>query len=220
MSEILYTFGKIDVRVRPLVFYIRAWAKEFDIIQSYPSFGVSNFMLTCLVIAFLQTIQKPILPPSDDFILLHEVDDAIHVTDVSKLNFKTENTSTLAELVLEFFDFYSSFNFNKDALSISAGRIKANISSDSMFVYNPLDISLNVTRNVSDLERNQFVEKCKISRDVLAKDSIDAVGLLEFYRQNISREKIDSFVKKMITPKGGENKSTEKFNVKSIMKTQ
>lgn len=222
MSEILYTFGEMDERVRPLVFYIRAWAKEFDIIQTFPALGLSNFMVTCLVIFFLQRLPKPILPPSDAFISLREVGNAIQVTDVSKLNFRTENTSTLAQLVLEFFDFYSSFDFNKDAASISTGCIKANISADSMFVYNPLDNELNVTRNVTDFERNQFMEKCKISRDAIAKDNVDAVGLFGFYNQNMSREKIDSFINNMVKSNGEHrgNKPNTKFSVKSIMKTQ
>lgn len=223
MSELLYTFGEIDERVRPLVFYIRTWAKEFDIIQTFPALGLSNFMVTCLVIFFLQQLPKPILPPSDDFMSIREVDNDIQVTDVSKLNFRSENTSTLAQLVMGFFEFYASFDFNKDAASISNGRIRANISADSMFVYNPMDNELNVTRNVTDFERNQFMEKCKISRDVMINDNLDAVGLLEFYRQNMSREKIDSFINNMVKShkeNKGNNKQTGKFSVKSIMKTQ
>lgn len=241
MSEIFYTFGEIDERVRPLVFYIRAWAKEFEIIQTYPAQGLSNFMINCLVIFFLQQLPKPILPPSDDFSSMRDVNNDIHVTDISKLNFRTENTSTLAQLVLEFFEFYCSFDFNKNAASISDGSIRVNISTDSIYVYNPLDEITNITRNVTDFERNQFLEKCIISRDVLIKNNIDAVGLLELYRLNgMYRNKFDLFVNNMVKSnkvdkenKGNqdikkikeikdnkENKQTSKFSVKSIMKTQ
>lgn len=221
MSEMFYTFGEMDERVRPLAFYIRAWAKEFDILRPFPAVGLSNFMVTCLVIFFLQRLPKPILPPSDDFISLQESGENIqHITDTKKLNFQTENTSTLSELLVQFFEYYSSFDYNNDAASISSGTIKANISSDSLFIYNPLDHGLNVSRNVTDFERNQFVEKCKMSRDALTNSSIDAVELLQFYSKNMSQEKIDSFVNNMMKQKtNGNGKKSSKFNVKTLMKT-
>lgn len=111
MSEMLYTFGELDERVRPFVFFIRAWAKEFDIIQTFPSLGISNFMLTCLAIFFLQHLPKPIIPPSDAFVTRQTSDESIqYLTDISKLNWKSENTSTLAELLAQFFEYYSKFD--------------------------------------------------------------------------------------------------------------
>lgn len=219
MSEMFYTFGELDKRVRPLVFYIRAWAKEFDILATFPSPGLSNFMLTCLVIFFLQRLPKPILPPSDDFISIRETNENIqHITDTTKLNFKTENTSTLSELLVEFLDYYSSFKFGKDAASIATGTIKANIGSESMYIYNPLDNGLNVSRNVSDFERNQFVEKCRTARDALIQAKIDAVELLEFYNKNLGREKIDSFVNNMTKNQNRRDRNgSAKFKVKTVM---
>lgn len=225
MSELLHTFGELDERVRPLVFYIRAWAKEFDIIQSFPSLGISNFMLTCLVVFFLQRLPQPILPPSEAFVT-HRLtnDDFQFITDVSTLKFKSENTSTLAELVVEFFEYYRTFNYTNEAASITTGTIKANISQDSMFVYNPLDPGLNVCRNVSDFERNQFIEKCAVSHKALTSDQIDAVGLLEMNNSKQSINKVDAFTNSMMKMK--ENRSNKqssnqtKFDVKTLMKTQ
>lgn len=212
MSEILYTFGELDNRVQPFVFYIRAWAKEFDIIQSFPAIGLSNFMLTCLAIYFLQRLPKPILPPAANFFSIKNITED-RVTDLSKLTFKTENTSTLAELVMEFFDYYSSFDFKKDAISIETGTIKANISADPMYIYNLLDPDHNVSRNLNDFERNQFIEKCRISRDAMATSNIDAVGLLEYFRQHLFNNKLNHFVNNM-KPTKGKNPSV---NVKSLM---
>lgn len=197
MSEILYTFGELDERVRPLLFYIRGWAKSFDVIATFPQMGVSNFMLTTLVIFFLQTLPKPILPPSDAFANLSDSFDSIYLTDISKLNFKSENTSSLAELLVQFFDYYVAFNYAKNGASITTGSIKANIAADSIFVYNPLEHGVNVCRNLSDSERNQFVEKCRVARDALAADKINAVELLEFYNRKGSNAKMDSFISSM-----------------------
>lgn len=214
----LYTFGEIDERVRPLVFFLRAWAKEFDIIQTFPALGLSNFMITCLVIFFLQQLQKPILPPAESFLTFPEVNENVQfITDTSKLNFRSENTNTLAELLAEFFDYYSSFDFNKDAASITYGLKKSNIGNDSMFIYNPLDHGLNVSRNVTDFERSQFVEKCKISRDTLTKDRVDAVELLEFYNRLIKRVKIDKLIDNSKKSSKKSNNNVAKFNVKTLM---
>ena len=62
MSSLLYLWGNLDVRVRPLVFVIRKWAKENDLVKSVrPTSFFTNFPLTLMVIFFLQT--KTILPP-------------------------------------------------------------------------------------------------------------------------------------------------------------
>lgn len=64
MSEILYLFGSIDDRVRPLVFTIRKWADEVGLTNSSPGRWITNFSLTLLVLAFLQRtpVSSPILP--------------------------------------------------------------------------------------------------------------------------------------------------------------
>ena len=62
MSSLLYLWGNLDERVRPLVFVIRKWAKENDLVKSArPTSFFTNFPLTLMVIFFLQT--KTILPP-------------------------------------------------------------------------------------------------------------------------------------------------------------
>lgn len=223
MSEMLYTFGKLDKRLRPLTFYIRAWAKEFNIIQSFPSPGISNFMLTCMVIFFLQHLPKPILPPANAFVTLNATsnDETIpYITDTSKLNFKSQNTSTLAELVVEFFDFYRKFNYAQEGLSILTGTIKSNVGQDSIYIYNPLEKTVNVCRNVNDFERNQFVEKCEIAIKALTQDRFNAISLLEYYKKD--RSNMDGFVNGMlespVNPTAYKNKN-QPINVKDIVKS-
>lgn len=218
MSEILYTFGEIDKRVRPFVFYIRAWAKEADILRTFPSQGLSNFMITSLAIFFLQQLPNPILPPADDFISLKDIAENIQqVTDISKLSFKTKNTSSLADLLLDFFNYYSSLNYSKDALSIASGSLKANKSGDSIHIYNLLDQGHNICRNVNDFERNQFIEKCRLSRDAITTSKADAVGLLEF-NQNLSQGKMNLFVNNIM--KAGQDKKPRTIYISKLMKSR
>lgn len=79
MSEILHYLCQLDTvtrsrsssvnsaaairqRVSPLVFAVRQWAKSAGVTCSAPGVGFSNFMLTTLVIFFLQTRRLPALP--------------------------------------------------------------------------------------------------------------------------------------------------------------
>lgn len=61
-SSLLYLWGNIDHRVRPLVFAVRKWAKEHGLAPSErPTQSFTNFPLTLMVVFFLQ-YQHGILP--------------------------------------------------------------------------------------------------------------------------------------------------------------
>lgn len=60
MSEVLFLYGELDSRVKPLVFTIRKWAKDNKLTNIYPGRTITNFSLTLLVIFYLQQIN--ILP--------------------------------------------------------------------------------------------------------------------------------------------------------------
>ncbi len=63
MSELLYLYGELDPRVRPLVFAVRRWAREHGLIEdARPTSFFTNFTLTLLVVFFLQARHK-MLPP-------------------------------------------------------------------------------------------------------------------------------------------------------------
>lgn len=181
MSEIFYTLGEIDSRVRPLIFYLRRWAEECGVIRNIqPSPHITNFMLSCLVIFFLQRLKQPILPPIKEFApKLTQITGTEYITNVSQLKFKTENVSSLHQLVVDFFIFYSTFNFEKNGICIADGQIKSNSVRDSIYIYNPLERSLNVCRNVIDYERDSFVEKAKSALGQLLENKYNAVQLLQ-----------------------------------------
>ena len=66
MSELLYMYGELDNRVRPLIFTIRLWAKEQGlVVDQRPTPYLTNFMLTLMAIFFLQNHYK-ILPPLNE----------------------------------------------------------------------------------------------------------------------------------------------------------
>lgn len=63
MSEILYMFGELDKRVRPLIFTLRRWARDQGLIHDIrPTQFFTNFTITLMAIFFLQKKYK-MLPP-------------------------------------------------------------------------------------------------------------------------------------------------------------
>ncbi|KAH8373673.1 hypothetical protein KR200_009538 [Drosophila serrata] len=158
MSELLYMFGELDVRVRPLTFSIRRWAQSCGLTNPSPGRWISNFSLTCLVMFFLQQLRQPILPtisaltkaaePSD----MRITEDGINCTfarDLERLAFRSRNQSSLSELLLQFFEFYSQFDFHNRAISLNEGRALAKPDHSAMYIVNPLEQLLNVSKNVS-----------------------------------------------------------------------
>ncbi|KAH8245725.1 hypothetical protein KR038_001219 [Drosophila bunnanda] len=158
MSELLYMFGELDVRVRPLTFSIRRWAQSCGLTNPSPGRWISNFSLTCLVMFFLQQLRQPILPtiaaltkaaePSD----MRITEDGINCTfarDLERLAFRSRNQSSLSELLLQFFEFYSQFDFHNRAISLNEGRALSKPDHSAMYIVNPLEQLLNVSKNVS-----------------------------------------------------------------------
>ena len=60
MSELLYLYGEIDWRVRPVIFAIRQWAQLQGITCENPGGYITNFSLTLLILFYLQ--QKKVIP--------------------------------------------------------------------------------------------------------------------------------------------------------------
>lgn len=158
MSELLYMFGELDPRVRPLTFSIRRWAQSCGLTNPSPGRWISNFSLSCLVMYFLQQLRQPILPAIGALVKaasatdIRVTEDGINCTfarDLDRLGFCSRNTSSLSELLLQFFEFYSQFDFHNRAISLNEGRAMAKPDHSAMYIVNPLEQLLNVSKNVS-----------------------------------------------------------------------
>lgn len=141
MSELIYSFGEIDARVRPLMLFVRWWAKIVGITNSIPGERLSSFGLASLVIFFLQQLDQPILPSA---------------RDLQKQQFQTKNVNTLSELLLEFFHFYRSFNFHECALAIYTATLVEKPGRAAIYVINPIDGHRNITKVVTPIQRDFF----------------------------------------------------------------
>lgn len=63
MSELLYAYGEMDWRVKPLIFTIRKWARNMNVTKEISGQWITNFSLTLLILFYLQI--KNILPSLD-----------------------------------------------------------------------------------------------------------------------------------------------------------
>lgn len=158
MSELLYMFGEMDSRVRPLTFCVRKWAQSCGLTNPSPGRWITNFSLTCLVIFFLQQIKNPVLPSINLLMKsatqkdMRVTEDGINCTfcrDWQELPFKTKNSSRTSELLLQFFEFYSQFDFSTRGISLNEGKAVSKPDHAALYIVNPLEQLLNVSKNVS-----------------------------------------------------------------------
>lgn len=70
MSELLWQYGALDPRVRPLTFAVRRWAKAMALTNPHPGRWITNFSLTLMVLFFLQqkTADGCMLPTLKDLV--------------------------------------------------------------------------------------------------------------------------------------------------------
>lgn len=165
MSELLYLFGELDVRVKPLVFVIRKWANSVGLTNSVPGPWITNFSLTCLVLYFLQQVKRPILPAINLLIKSAAPEDVRITTDninctflrnMDKLNFETKNGDSLGKLLFQFFEFYAQFDFANRALSLNEARSVIKPDDSAMYIINPLELGMNVSKNLNSMEVDRF----------------------------------------------------------------
>lgn len=104
---------------------------------------------------------------------VREADNNVDCTFLRNLTYFSEPTDTsqsLENLLIEFFKFYAVFDFVNYAISIfEADRLKKPDFSP-LYICNPLELGLNVSRNVSLKEANQFTALCASSAEILTKN--------------------------------------------------
>ncbi|KAL7856829.1 hypothetical protein SRHO_G00157280 [Serrasalmus rhombeus] len=178
-TELLYVYGSLDARVRYLVFTVRCWARVHGITSGIPGAWITNFSLTVLVLFFLQQRTPAVLPtvdqlrdlagPSDKCVI--EENDCTIVSDLSKIKLQG-NTDTLEKLLQEFFEFYGSFAFNRSSINIRKGREQNKPEAAALYIQNPFEPSLNVSKNVNATQLERFVALCRESAWLLQQGEV------------------------------------------------
>ncbi|XP_072929815.1 poly(A) RNA polymerase, mitochondrial [Epargyreus clarus] len=162
MSELLYLLGSMDNRVRPLVLAVRRWARAVTLTCAQPGRWITNFPLTLLVLFFLQ--QQRLLPSVRQLVQLARkgdiriAEDNLNCTflrDASRLPAASRGDHNLQTLLMQFFEYYAQFDFQDKAISVYEGNPVRKPNALPLYIVNPLEQALNVSRNVSyeELER-------------------------------------------------------------------
>lgn len=170
IAELLFVYGELDPHIRPLVYTIRRWASKNGLTSDVPNAQITNFSLLLMVIFFLQKHPHLQLPSMHQLKkLIYENSSEYPTIDCSKI-FKSE-VYNLEVLLKEFFAYYATFDFKKNAISLLRGQITPKPNYDSLYIHNPVEIALNVSKNVSLDELNDIVEAMGTALWQLEKNS-------------------------------------------------
>ncbi|KAI9553544.1 hypothetical protein GHT06_021462 [Daphnia sinensis] len=171
MSELLYLYDKIDWRFRPLVTAVRHWGAWARLTDMVPGPRITNFTLTLMVVFFMQRRSPAILPTLGEMIKLArpQVDtrqtndvDCTFLRDPSMFQERGKlNEESLEDLFIEFLRFIESFDFNERSVSIITGTALRKFDSKPLYVQNPLERELNVSRNVNLKELTRVVMEAR-----------------------------------------------------------
>jgi DNA polymerase sigma len=161
--QLFQEYLSIDPRVHPLLKAVKYWAKKRQICHSI-SGTINSFGYCCTAIAVLQTISPPVLPN------LQLDDGSIRSAEMFK-DFGIENTMSLGELLMAYFDMMQRFDHTKQRISILHGGFiekQAEIfdPQNTLFVIeDPLEPGINFSRHVNEetmpLIMQEFVKASK-----------------------------------------------------------
>ncbi|XP_061412051.1 poly(A) RNA polymerase, mitochondrial-like [Lethenteron reissneri] len=169
-TEMLYIYGQVDERVRQLVFAVRSWARSHGLTSSISGAWITNFALTTMVLFFLQKRSPPIVPTLEQLrkladpedVQIVEGHDCTIVSNLEKIT-SSQNTETLDELLVEFFNFYGSFSFSKHSINIWKGSEQNKPESSPLYIVNPFEQHLNISKNVNVSQLERFVQLARNS---------------------------------------------------------
>lgn len=161
----MYALGAIDPRVRPFIFLIRRWAREFKITKHGPGDRFTNFQLSYVALSFLQNLNEPVLPTFSDMIQMmkaargHDNSDdpmkQFYFIDLNQIPFRSKNTSSLYELFCQFMNYYRTFDFDKYMITLNTtGKVERKIKSTPLYLENLFNSEAALGDNISAQELN------------------------------------------------------------------
>ncbi|XP_069816620.1 poly(A) RNA polymerase, mitochondrial isoform X2 [Dendropsophus ebraccatus] len=173
-SELLYIYGTLDHRVRALVFALRCWARIHGITSGIPGHWITNFSLTMMVLFFLQKRNPPVIPTLDQLKSLAgkkekcliDGNDCTFVRDLNKIKL-TANKESLDNLLIEFLEFYGKFDFKTNCIDIRKGKEKNKPEAAALYIQNPFEQTLNISKNVNQTQVQKFVNLAQESAYIL-----------------------------------------------------
>lgn len=207
MSQILYSLCRNNKLFTYVSIYLRVFGKLTSITSKEPNIGMTNFQYLSLIMFYLQRVSIEKSTESSDkdentrsgwnVVFLNQRSSSNPspravmpaFKDLLDLNFKMppvfdlrDNLESLLDEVLTgFFQFYSVFDFSKNALNLYEGKIEKKLDNSPLYIWNPLDKSRNICHNVSGSGLDHFVKQARAAlRGIKASDSENPLTLIKF----------------------------------------
>lgn len=148
--------------------------------------------MNLLTIFYLQQLEKPILPPLAEIANLERErtpnSEANFIKDIRQLNFRSENTSSVAELITGFIDYYANFDFSKNAIFVERGTTleKSDFSCiDIIDLFGTENVATNVHRKYYSRLRRAFNLSSQLQFDLAGstKRNNESWGLVQFFKK-------------------------------------
>ncbi|OTB07410.1 hypothetical protein M426DRAFT_8783 [Hypoxylon sp. CI-4A] len=182
-TRMIKTYVQIDERVRPLAMIIKYWTRRRILNDAAGGGTLSSYTWICMIIAFLQLRQPPILPSLHQ--QPHQKKDGdinSFSDDAEKLRgFGSENKSTLGELLFEFFRFYShEFDYSTNVLSVRLGKTITKKDKQWLFAVNnqlcveePFNTGRNLGNTADDFAFRGLHLELRRAFDLISQGKLD-----------------------------------------------
>ncbi|XP_074596028.1 poly(A) RNA polymerase, mitochondrial-like [Brevipalpus obovatus] len=165
IANALYAYSKMDDRVIKLMVITKIWAEIQELTRKKaPGPYLTNFSLMMLVIHFLQ-IREPrrILPSISSLNLFinekchdetnHPSPETPEVIAIRDSDADHDDSTSFVQLLTEFFHHLSTFNFDLYGCDVIEGCVTHKPCNDPIYIKNPLQCELNVSKNISSNEK-------------------------------------------------------------------
>lgn len=128
-SKFIYAVIRFDPRIHKLAIIIKFWAKCAYLLTNHRQ--MNTYCIIMMLIFYLQTKKMPLLPSVQDLQMgVPRVNyGPWNLGYPRDINFVSMNKESIRSLLLNFFKYYATFNFEKNLISPYVGRL---VSLDEM----------------------------------------------------------------------------------------
>ncbi|KAI0008193.1 hypothetical protein F4779DRAFT_461989 [Xylariaceae sp. FL0662B] len=185
-TRMIRTYVEIDERVRPLAMIIKYWTRRRIVNDAAYGGTLSSYTWICMIIAFLQLRQPPVLPAlhqrPHQKLPRKDGEIAAFADDLNKLRgFGDKNKSTLGELLFQFFRFYAhEFDYSTHVLSVRLGKVITKRDKKWHFALNnqlcveePFNVSRNLGNTADDTAFRGLHLELRRAFDFIAEGKLD-----------------------------------------------
>lgn len=157
----MYAMSLLDARIRPFIFMVRQWAKEFILNRHQRKEYFTNFQISYMCLSFLQQLKEPLVPTFEDVMKQIGQSESANVGnilrepfifDLDRFEFHTKNTSTVLELFQQFLNYYAHYDLSTYMVTVRTTEKLAKPEAANLFLENVFDSTTPWGGNVSDAE--------------------------------------------------------------------